>query len=72
MCVCTFLHCILLEARGHSIRSDQQEGGVHTHCPSGASALRAGTHHSNGTGTRAWSAALSPAAGAARCARPPP
>lgn len=72
MCVCTFLHDTLWEARGHDIISDLQEGDVHTHCPSGASALHAKTHHSSGTGTRAWSAALSPAAGAARCARPRP
>lgn len=64
------LHDILLEARGHYIISDLQEGDVHTHCPSGASALHAETHRSSGTGTRAWSAALSPAAGAARCAHP--
>lgn len=70
MCICKFLHDTLRKARGHYIISDLQEGDVYTHCPSGASALHAETHRSSGTGTHAWSAALSPAAEAAGFARP--
>lgn len=66
------LYYILSAARGHYIISDLRERDVHTHCPCGASALHAETHRSSGTGTHAWSAALSPAAGAARCAHPWP
>ena len=67
-----FLRDTLLEARGHYITPDLQEGGVHTHCPFGATARRAETHRSSEAGTRARSADRSPAAKAARCARRSP